>query len=609
MVTVADMDELGTQADEDTDNGFLNHKNPQLMMQNRQAFQALWGARPLVDDWRRMEAVRVNIVRQFEEEGEDVGDVDEAIEQALTPQPQQIEIDLSDIPFSPEEQAETRRMIASHEYEIGNVFFTSLAMPDSAARYYRRVMSRFPDSELAPQAIYSLSELYHSAGDTTQAVQYAMQLVDFYSNTIYAERMADRYNLELVREDFVMSREDSISAAFREAIALGPDENRAGELRWFADRYPESEYAPQALYRAVLDYIEAAREDPSYAYRIHDLATARFVWEQEVEEHEVFRDSIRALLADSAYMAVTAKIEENLPVDLRIEDQLETEVEPEADVYEPEHEPQPEQPRNKEPDMQQLQEQIPDTLEVNGDEAETEPVTEPDIAPEQEPDMQQLQEQIPDTLEVNGYEAETEPVTEPDLAPEQEPETERTIKTAEMHLREILEKPLPEPDFSELFPYEGALWDSARVALLTLRNEYSDFPRMRVVNALAEEIEVDRVRALLVDAERVYACNELDQRPAIDGGVDGFIDSSGFRDVINEHQISGTVVIQVLIDQEGVPIEVRTEEEDDDMGIMLQLLEAVEQHMRFSVPEFTGVPVQAECEYTIEFEYPGHMDD
>jgi outer membrane protein assembly factor BamD (BamD/ComL family) len=82
-------------------------------------------------------------------------------------------------------------MIASHEYEIGNVFFTSLAMPDSAARYYRRVMSRFPDSELAPQAIYSLSELYHSAGDTTQAIQYAMQLVDFYPHTIYAERMAD----------------------------------------------------------------------------------------------------------------------------------------------------------------------------------------------------------------------------------------------------------------------------------------------------------------------------------------------------------------------------------------------------------------------------------
>ena len=638
MVTVADMDQMGTQADEDTDNGFLNHKNPQLMMQNRQAFQAIWGARPLVDDWRRMEAVRLNIVRQFEEEGEQVDDVDEAIEQALAPQPQQIEIDLSDIPFTPEEQAETRRMIASHEYEIGNVFFTSLAMPDSAARYYRRVMSRFPDSELAPQAIYSLSELYHSAGDTTQAVQYAMQLVDFYPNTIYAERMADRFNLELAREDLVMSREDSISAAFQEIVALRSNENRAGELRHFADRYPESEYAPQALYRAVLDYIEAAREDPSYAYRIHDLAMSRFVWEQETEEYEVFRDSVRTLLADSAYMAVTARIEEQRPVDLRIDDEPEPGVDPDTDAQElephdseheldPEHEFEPQQelePEHElEPDpeqesgLEQLQEQYPDSLAVNGAEMEhesdTEPISETDPVAESEveSEVQTMQESVTDPgsdPELAG-EAGGELEAETDLEADPEPESQKTIRTAQMHLQEILEKPLPEPDFSELFPYEGALWDSARVVLITLRNEYSDFPRSRVVNALAEEIEVDRVRALLVDTERVYACNELDERPDIEGGVDGFIDTSGFRDVINEHQISGTVVIQVLIDQEGAPIEVHTEEEDDGMGIMLQLLEAVEQHMRFTVPEFTGVPVQAECEYTIEFEYQGHVDD
>jgi len=157
-----------------------------------------------------------------------------------------------------------------------------------------------------------------------------------------------------------------------------------------------------------------------------------------------------------------------------------------------------------------------------------------------------------------------------------------------------------------MFPYEGALWDSARVVLITLRSEYSDFPRSRVVNALAEEIEVDRVRALLVDTERVYGCNELDSRPVIEGGVNGFIDASGFRDVINEHQISGTVVIQVLIDPDGTPAEVRTEEEDDGMDIMTQLLQSVEQHMRFSVPEFTGVPVKAECEYTIEFNHEQH---
>ena len=596
LVTITDMDEMGTQADEDTDNGFLNHKNQQLMLQNRQAFQALWGARPLVDDWRRMEAVRVNIVRQFEEEGEEIGDVDQAIEQAIAPQQQVVEIDLSGIPFTPEEQAETRRMIASHEYEIGNVFFTALAMPDSAARYYRRVMSRFPDSELAPQAIYSLSELYQAAGDTTQAVQYAMQLVDFYPNTVYAERMAGRHNLDLVREDYVMTREDSISVAYLEITDMGPDRERAAKLRSFAGAYPESEYAPRALYRAVLDYIEAAREEPLYAHRIQDLSTVRFIREQEEEEFEIFRDSVRALLADSAYMAVTARLDEKrlgwIPESDELEVPQETEAdtdtdesaalqEREADTYTEE----PEVPQETEADtVTEEPQDSADVMEVPPEPADLQDADEAEgISEIHETDVPQLSETGHDELQ------------RPEIAPEDRP--------TQVHLQEILDKTLPEPDFSDLFPYEGALWDSARVVLITLRNEYADFPRSRIVNALAEEIEVDRVRALLVDTDRVYGCNELDQRPEIEGGVEGFIDASGFRDVINEHQISGTVAIQVLINKDGSLAEVSTEEEDDDLGIMTRLLELVERSMHFSVPEFTGVPVMAECEYIIEFDH------
>ena len=552
LISITDMDEAGTQADEQTESGFLNHRDPQLMQQNRQAYQAYWGARPLVDDWRRMEAVRVNIVRQFEEEGGEVGDVDEVIQQAIAPQRQVVEIDISAIPFTEEDKRETRRMIASHEYEIGNVFFTSLAMPDSAARYYRNVMRRFPDSEVAPQAIYSLSELYQSAGDSTQAIQYAMQLVDFYPNTIYAERMSDRYNLDLIREDYVMSREDSIALAYRDITALSPSDNRAGKLRSFADEYPDAEQAAEALYRAVLDYVQAAREDELYAYRIQDLSTTRYIWTQEKEQFEILRDSVRALLADSAYMAVTVRLDEAMPG-----------VEEEAPAAE---------------------EEIPVDAE------EEAPVVEEEVSAERsDPDLQR--------------DADHEMVRDELIQDVEIPDEDETRKTFRMHLEEIAETPLEEPDFSDLFPYEGALWDSARVVLITLRSDYPQFPRGRVIAALAEELDVERARALLVDTGKIYACGELDQRPEIEGGLDNFIAESGFQEVIDEFQTSGTVVIQVLIDQEGVPVEIQTGEEHDDLGIMEALLQAVEQHMRFTIPQFTGVNVQAQCEYTIEFGY------
>ncbi len=576
MVTIADMEEVGTQADEDTDNGFLNYKNPQLMMQNRQAFQALWAARPLVDDWRRMEAVRVNIVRQLEEEGEEIEDVDQAIEKAVAPRQQMVEIDISDIPFSEEQQMETRRMIASHEYEIGNVFFTFLAMPDSAARYYRNVMRRFPDSELAPQAIYSLSELYQSSGDSTQALQYAMQLVDFYPNTIYAERMADRYDFDLVREAYVMSREDSIALQYQEIITLGLSDDRAGKLRNFAEKYPDDPQAAQALYRSVLDYIEVAREDEQYAYRINDLSTTRYIWRQEQDEFEVFRDSVRALLADSAYMAVTAELDaarganDSEPVSLNgLQD--------DAPAVDPEDIP--EETQDVAPD--DIPEDAPDY--TPGDSREDTPVQ----IPEEEQEGRERVDRPSDDMESEVH----------------SPEDSLQRITYRSHLQNIVDKTMEEPDFSEWFPYEGAMWDSARVALLTLRNNYPDFPRSRIVNELAEEIDVDRVRALLVDTEKIYDCNELDERPDIEGGLDAFIQDSGFHQVIEEFETSGTVVIHVLIDKDGLPSEIHTEGEDDELGIMEALLQAVEGHMRFSTPRLTGVAVQAQCEYTIEFSY------
>ncbi|MDZ7690720.1 MAG: hypothetical protein U5K69_06230 [Balneolaceae bacterium] len=38
--------------------GFLNHQNSRLVMEARTNFRVVWGNRPLVDNWRRIETVR-----------------------------------------------------------------------------------------------------------------------------------------------------------------------------------------------------------------------------------------------------------------------------------------------------------------------------------------------------------------------------------------------------------------------------------------------------------------------------------------------------------------------------------------------------------------------
>ena len=214
-------------------------------------------------------------------------------------------------------------------------------------------------------------------------------------------------------------------------------------------------------------------------------------------------------------------------------------------------------------------------------------------------DSDRSEEQLQSIADMTADSAETEELQQIDT---DTMETEER-KTFQVHLQELVDKSHPEPDFSDLFPYEGALWDSARVVLITLRSEYPDFPRNNVVEALSDELDVDRVRALLVDTDKIYECGELDGRPEIQGGLDGFLDESGFRNVIEEHQISGEVAIQVLIGKEGRPMEISTDEEDDGLGIMESLLKAVEEHMRFTIPQYTGVDVQARCGFTIEFNY------
>ena len=602
MVTPEDIEEAGEQADEVTENGFLNHKNPQLVQQNTQAFQAYWGSRPLVDDWRRMEAVRMSIVRQFEEEGEEVEDVDEAIEEAAGAQAQTIELDFSEIPFTEEEQQETRHNIASHEYEIGNVFFTSLAMPDSAAIYYRSVMGRFPDSELAPQAIYSLSELYQSAGDSVQAMQYAMQLVDFYPKTVYAERMADRYMLDLERPEEEMSREDSIRYEFEEIKDMSAGVGRAEQLQRFAETYPDSEAAPEALYRSVMDYIQTAREDEQFTYRMNDLSFTRYIWEQEKQVFQGLQDSVRSLMEDSLYMATVVDLEADILEQQQKQEGGGLEQEELPEVEESSHGSAEERAGGYDDEDNVSSEEVADSASSDEDapaEYSAEERAEI-IAREREQAEEQIMEEMEEQEEQEEQEEVVDRAEETDK--EKNGDEKAGPKSTQMHLQEILEMEIKEPDLNDLFPYEGALWDSARVALITMRNEYPDFAKTDVVDALADEIEVDRIRAQMVDTDKVYSCNELDTKPEIEGGIDSFISESGFQGVINEHQMSGTVDIEVLIGKDGTPEEVRTEEEMDEAGIMESLLDAVQSHMRFSIPEYTGVEVSARCEYAIHFD-------
>lgn len=274
------------QAVDDVDGGFLHHRNPAEQSRMRQSFEAIWAGRPLVDHWRRSEAVRHAAIEpeaageepdeQLEQQLEEFEARQEAVEQDGEQQERQevaledIEVDLGDVPFEQQKQVEVRRRIAEAEYSIGNVYFLTLDMPGRALEQYRKVIDRFPESEVAGRARYSLSEVYRELGDMDRAEEEARALVANRPDSRFAERLVERYGLHDLREaqgsPSAGRNEDERQAYHRVMKALGDDHlENARLLKGFVRRIPDSRHAPDVLFAAVHEYIFYERGQSGYA--------------------------------------------------------------------------------------------------------------------------------------------------------------------------------------------------------------------------------------------------------------------------------------------------------------------------------------------------------
>ena len=86
------------EQNQNSENGFLNVRNPVLISDATQRFQAFWGARPLVDNWRVNSLIINILVDDSTQNGSD------AITAGNTSSLVNLDIDLSRIPFTISEQ-------------------------------------------------------------------------------------------------------------------------------------------------------------------------------------------------------------------------------------------------------------------------------------------------------------------------------------------------------------------------------------------------------------------------------------------------------------------------------------------------------------------------
>jgi tetratricopeptide (TPR) repeat protein len=257
-------DDVGVTTDTGR-HGFLNINNRTLLEQSGFQFRAVWGDRPLADDWRRREAVTGSRVN-FEEQQVVVEAGETGLEVAEDEAAPAFQLDLSEIPFETSEQDSVEARIYKNYYQLGNIYLMNLSMPDSARTYFKRVIRNGPEAREKAPAFYALTEIYLEEENWDEALRWAVELIERYPETSVARRAASRMNLNAPVAEENLPHADEISMAAWDQIFSQPGspDDKASRLIELAENSSDREQAATLLLEAAEVYIKAAREDSLY---------------------------------------------------------------------------------------------------------------------------------------------------------------------------------------------------------------------------------------------------------------------------------------------------------------------------------------------------------
>lgn len=282
------------QAENIERNGFLNYKNPVLIAEASQQFRAIWNTRPLSDNWRVTALLVSNIQTQSSGDVNREGSSGNNFEEDLF-----VSIDLSRVPFTPQDQDSAKEDLASLNYELANLFFLSLNLPDSAEHYFTKVFNERPNSRVAPVSLYSLSELYSIQDKNEQALAKAEELVQKFPNTVYADRVIEYYGIERSND----AEEVEIDPRILYMQIISNEEydlkKKTERLSSFEESYRGTRLAAQALYNGIENFILMAKQDSGFVAKQKEWTRVNQDWDKTLENFSIEQDSALVKLNDS----------------------------------------------------------------------------------------------------------------------------------------------------------------------------------------------------------------------------------------------------------------------------------------------------------------------
>lgn len=232
--------------------GFLNYRNAELVQRAKQEFRIIWGDRPLVDDWRRMEAVQ-NV--DIDTTSAPVEPTAEAASSNTTAKG--LDLNLDAIPKTKNARNKLLAQKTNAQYQLGNLFFLNLSSPDSARHYFYKVIHSSSDQELRARSMYSLYELFNTADSKDSLQHWGDRILKEYPDSKYSDRVRNR--LGMPSPTSVNKDSSQILLEKYQKLNSSDDPNKAAKLRKLALENRSVGIAPYIYYQAIESYIKQAK--------------------------------------------------------------------------------------------------------------------------------------------------------------------------------------------------------------------------------------------------------------------------------------------------------------------------------------------------------------
>ena len=208
----------GNNASSGMNNGQWYFYSPITVSQGKAQFQKLWGKRDNVDNWQRANKTVVAMAQGAEEMTDETRDSlmnaaqqEDSIKQitdSAVNDPHKREYYLAQIPFTPEQIAESNKLLEDGLYHSGVIFKDKLDNLSLSEKALRRLADHYPDYEHLDEVYYHLFLLYSRKRQTDMAQSYVAKMKADYPESQWTALVTDPYFAENAK--FGVHLEDSL---------------------------------------------------------------------------------------------------------------------------------------------------------------------------------------------------------------------------------------------------------------------------------------------------------------------------------------------------------------------------------------------------------------